>query len=270
MNSVPPTIPVVPTEAHANAPMAVMVTGVGSKHAQADGQLPSNAIHEPQTSFQLNNTIESIPDQESSGCAETRTEDFAPLAVQEQDGNETQTNAGSSSESPRPETMQQTSVAPVEPLKHEMPIQLESSGSFGQPAASCLVSPPASSHEDSEQPHQTENPKPIYSGSSSRHSSRHGQTQRFTPESGPARRESSSSSSSAAMVNTLAAEDKPSNTSSLSPILSEQQAVDSAQQKRMKARAHSDTVPDEESFKLIRALQAEDYGLRRRKKSHAE
>ncbi|KAL8927365.1 MAG: hypothetical protein Q9172_001363 [Xanthocarpia lactea] len=266
MNSVPPTIPVVPTEAHENAPMAVTVAGVGSKHAESDGQLPSNAIHEPQTSFQRNNAVETIPDQESSGFAGTRTEDFTPLAVQQQDANEIQANAESSSESPRPETMQQTSITPVEPLKHEMPIQLESSGSFGQPGASCLVSPPASSHEDSEQPNQTENPKPIYSGSSSRHSSRHGQTQRFTPESGPARRESSSSSS-AAMVDTLAAGDKSSNTASLSPILSEeQQAVDSAQQKRMKARAHSDTVPDEESFKLIRALQAQDYGLRRRKK----
>ncbi|KAL9595827.1 MAG: hypothetical protein Q9219_006204 [cf. Caloplaca sp. 3 TL-2023] len=118
---------------------------------------------------------------------------------------------------------------------------------FEQPAASSLVSPPASSHDGYEQPTPTVDPRATCSGSSSRHSSRHPmQTQRFTPESGPARRNSSSS----IIVDTRVFEVK---SPSISPL-----SINSAQ------RLSSDTVADEESLRLIRALQAEDYGLRRR------
>lgn len=70
---------------------------------------------------------------------------------------------------------------------------LEQVQNFEQPAASSLVSPPASSHDEAEESlppsHTALTPCP----SSSRHSSRHSKkVQRYTPESGPARRASSS------------------------------------------------------------------------------
>lgn len=141
----------------------------------------------------------------------------------------------------------------------DMPIQLEVGSSFGQPAASSLVSPPASSHDDSEQPiPSTDHIKPTYSGSSSRYSPGHPtQTQRFTPESGPARRDSSSSM---VIDNALQTEGKSLSTSPTSG----QVPPESAQKRMVKVRLSSEVEADEESLKLIKALQAEDYGLRRR------
>ncbi|KAI4283589.1 MAG: hypothetical protein L6R38_002073 [Xanthoria sp. 2 TBL-2021] len=260
MNPAPPTSLLLPSGAEENAPTAVIREGIHTVHAKADCRLPSDVIQEPQASLQLNNAVDSVPDPRSSNCTRIMAEDLTPPSIREQDASELQTNAVRSIESPKRDAMQQTSVTPINVLKHEMPsVQLESSDSFGQPAASSLVSPPASSHEDSEQPNPVGEPKRTYSGSSSRHSSRHRQTQRFTPESGPTRRDSSSS----VVVNTPAVEDKWSSTS---PSVSSGQALDAAQT-QSKARLQSETLADEESLKLIRALQAQDYGLRRRSRA---
>ena len=242
------------------APAAVVGAENSAEHARADCRLPSDIIPKPHASLQLPNAVDSVPDSRSSNRTRTTAEDLTPPSMREQDAGELQANAVQSIESPKQDGMQQTSVTPINALKHEMPpVQLDSSDSFGQPAASSLVSPPASSHEDSEQPKRT------YSGPSSRHSSRHRQTQRFTPESGPTRRDSSSP----VVVNTPAVVDNWSNTS---PSVSSGPAPDAAvaaaaAQKQSKARLQSDTLADEESLKLIRALQAQDYGLRRRRKS---
>lgn len=132
--------------------------------------------------------------------------------------------------------------------------------SLEQPAASSLVSPPASSHDDngkSPPPSQTELTP---STSSSRHSSRYPkQVQRYTPESGPARRTSSSSageanagkSASAARVQ-LTIETLP-----VVAVSRRENRIDGVQE----------IVPDEESLKLIKELQAEEHGLRRRRRS---
>ncbi|KAL8659498.1 MAG: hypothetical protein Q9226_000391 [Calogaya cf. arnoldii] len=260
MNPAPPTSLHPPPGAQEIAPTAITEVDIGTEHVAASSRLPSDATQEQQASFRLHDAVDPIPDRRSSSCTRTMTEDLKPLSIREQDVGELQANPEGSIECPKGDTMQQTTVTPIDALKHEMtPLQLESNASFGQPAASSLVSPPASSHEDSEQPNTAGEPKRTYSGSSSRHSSQHRQTQRFTPESGPTRRDSSSS----AVVNTPVVEDKWSSTS---PSVSTAQALDAAQ-KQSKARLQSDTLADEESLKLIRALQAQDYGLRRRSRA---
>ncbi|KAL8762272.1 MAG: hypothetical protein Q9184_001684 [Pyrenodesmia sp. 2 TL-2023] len=146
-----------------------------------------------------------------------------------------------------------TGITPSEPPKYDLSTHLETTSSFEAPAASSLVSPPESSHEfESDQVVPTsadKSGKPAYSDSSSRHSSHHPmqQTQRFTPESGPTRRDSTSS---------IIAGENPS-------PMGQGLAPDSAQT-RARMRTDSEVEADEESLKLIKALQAQEYGLRRR------
>ena len=244
MSPVLSTPPLLTSMTEEDAQTAARGADLRTEHAKTDNGLPSN-IQEPQASLLRNNALHPIPDERSANHTRTLAEDFTPPS---QDASGLQLHAELSTKTP------------INALKHEIPpVQLESSASFGQPAASSLVSPPASSHEDSEQPNQGGSSKPTYSGSSSRRSSPHRQAQRFTPESGPTRRYSSSS----AVVNTPAVEERWSSTF---PPDSSTHGPDSAQ-KQAKARLHSDNLADEESLKLIRALQAQDYGLRRRSRA---
>ena len=135
-------------------------------------------------------------------------------------------------------------------------IPLESRKSYEQPASS-LVSPPASSNEGTGHSptgaHETWPP----SGSSSRQSSSQPkqtqQHQRYTPESGPMRRASSSSYGDNDMRS--AAE------KALSPTAIE---LPQSDQQPSHQRLTFEAVADEESMRLIKELQAQDYGLRRR------
>ncbi len=129
--------------------------------------------------------------------------------------------------------------------------------SFPKPAASSLVSPPASSHNDPGHTPLAPETNLTPSSSSSRHSSRHPkQVARYTPESGSTRRASSSSvvdmmlEKSTSLINRIEAANMNGE-------------VD-ASPKRAKPRLNSETFADEESLRLIKELQAQDYGLRRR------
>ena len=109
-------------------------------------------------------------------------------------------------------------------------------------AASTLVSPPASAHDASGSSPPDARVTPTRSDSRSRASSpsqsRH--LQRYTPESGPIRK------------------------SSRTP--SQQQSAEHETQTIKKRRSVSIPQADEESLKLIKELQAQDLGLRRRGK----
>lgn len=146
-----------------------------------------------------------------------------------------------------------------QPIHHQIS-DPEENENIEQPAASSLVSPPASSHEDvgkSPLPSQAELTP---STSSSRHSSRHPkQVRRYTPESGPARRTSSSSAGDASAGKGPFADTGQ-------PALPTSPAFSSSR-RQSKVDGVSDTVADEESLKLIKELQAEEHGLRRRRRS---
>ena len=131
---------------------------------------------------------------------------------------------------------------------------LPSSQDFPQPPASSLVSPPASAHTDAEQtPPATTRPKnmtPSATASSSRQSSRRAKTvQRYTPESGSPRRESTISSERGSGSPT---------------VVGGMVTASASVQKPTKSRMGSEIEADEESMRLIRELQAQDMGLRRR------
>lgn len=124
---------------------------------------------------------------------------------------------------------------------------LESRESF-EPPASSLVSPPASSHDDA-----GISPINAHAGwkssavSSRRSSSPPKQMPRYTPESGSMRRASSSSYGENAQENAA------------SPVV-----TDLSSDQKPKARIGSENMADKESMRLIKELQAEEYGLRRR------
>ena len=127
---------------------------------------------------------------------------------------------------------------------------LESSESF-EPPASSLVSPPASSHDDAGISLINAHAGWESSTISSRHSSSQPkQMQRYTPESGSMRRASSSS-----YGENLQEQPGP---SILAELSSDQ---------KPKVKAISENMADEDSMKLIKELQAEEYGLRRRGKA---
>ncbi|MCJ1437951.1 JmjC domain-containing histone demethylation protein 1 [Xylographa pallens] len=157
-------------------------------------------------------------------------------------------------------------TSPLSDLKfeadYEHPI-LSSDPSFQQPSASTLVSPPASTHNtDEETPHavsKAQNITPSATSSSSRHSSRPANTtQHYTPESGSVRR---ASSSSVGIATGLLREGG-------SPIGGTSRRSGSVlageAKKGRKSRVGSEIEADEESMRLIRELQAQDMGLRRR------
>ncbi|KAL9030640.1 MAG: hypothetical protein Q9196_001250 [Gyalolechia fulgens] len=206
-----------------------------------------------------------MPDIHHEGCTEAEmlavfaqpgTNGLTPPSVLEQEMGGAHLEIEGRAKSPLFEDIPPVTTTPTNPLKYGISAQLSRGRNFEQPAASSLVSPPASSHDGSEQAASVAEPKLLCSGSSSRRSSRHPtQAQRCTPESGPARRDRSSS----VVLGTSTAEAAKSPSTSRPSA----QAPESAQ-KRMKARLGSEIEADEESLKLIKALQAEDYGLRRR------
>ena len=127
---------------------------------------------------------------------------------------------------------------------------LESRESF-EPPASSLVSPPASSHDDAGISPITAHAGWTSSTDSSRHSSsppKH--MQRYTPESGSMRRASNSSYGENAQEKAVLSVN-----------------ADLASGEMPEARAIFENRADEESLKLIKELQAEEYGLRRRGKA---
>lgn len=126
---------------------------------------------------------------------------------------------------------------------------------------SALVSPPDSSHTDAAPSPSSTKPHQTPSNSPSRPSSEQPkQTQRYTPESGIARRASSSARSAPTnhknnMNNSTSRRN--------SPLLIMEETPNRA--KRAKARASSgEAEADGESLRLIRELAAQDLGLRRR------
>lgn len=124
---------------------------------------------------------------------------------------------------------------------------LDSRESF-EPPASSLVSPPASSHDDDGTSPINAHAEWKSSTVSSRHSSSQPkQMQRYTPESGSMRRASSSSYGDSA------------HEKAASPVM-----ADSSSDHKPKARTGLENMADEESMRLIKELQAEEYGLRRR------
>lgn len=129
-------------------------------------------------------------------------------------------------------------------------VQLEPKESSEQPAGS-LVSPPASSHDDAGNSPIVANAQRTPSVSSSEQSGDQPmQMQRYTPESGPIGRASSSSYGERVLENTA------------SPKSAEQR---SGQNPKPGPRPGS--MPDHESLRLIKELQAQELGLRRRGKA---
>lgn len=127
------------------------------------------------------------------------------------------------------------------------PVRLESRESFGQPASS-LVSPPASSLDDAGESPTVAAIQCTPSRSSSEQSSgQQKQTQRYTPESGPIRRASSSSYS----------EDQRKK-------FSEPRVIEQPSDQDSKPGPRPDFMTDDKSLRLIKELQAQDLGLRRR------
>lgn len=158
-------------------------------------------------------------------------------------------------------------MSDTSPTSHKETLAIEVSSDQNttteQPAASSLVSPPASAHDDAEKSlPDCENPNPTPSSSSSRHSSRHQKhVQRYTPESGSARRASSSSvgegggrKNVVAMMSLLNTNIKVQPTTPRDP----------RDHGHFKADSSPEVVTDEASLKLIKELQAQEYGLRRR------
>ncbi len=149
--------------------------------------------------------------------------------------------------------------------KQEQPVHHETSDpeeneNLGHPAASSLVSPPASSHDDIDKSPMPSQAELTPSTSSSRHSSRHPkQVRRYTPESGPARRTSSSSAGDAIFGKAAPVTVDPS-TVPTSPVFA-------MSRREPRIDGGPETVADEESLRLIKELQAEEHGLRRRRRS---
>ena len=130
---------------------------------------------------------------------------------------------------------------------------------------SSLVSPPDSTQhegdETSPQPTTGVDMTPPADSISSRRSSRRRSSQhaklppRITPESGPARRGS---------MNSVAAESERASASPAAPMANGTVSGEGVTKVRRKSRVSSEMLADEESLRLIRELQAQDLGLRRR------
>lgn len=135
-----------------------------------------------------------------------------------------------------------------------------------QPAAS-LVSPPASEYQNAD------NAPPSPPTTSSRHSSTQPKQQRFTPDTSSRRASTSSTNDAAeASENGRASSGPTTAGKEVSPVTTisttgedekKEIALESPTEKR-KPRGSMEGVADEESLRLIKELQAEEYGLRRR------
>jgi len=135
-----------------------------------------------------------------------------------------------------------------------------------EPAAS-LVSPPASEHQNAG------NIPPSPPTTSSRHSSHHPKQQRYTPETASRRASTSSTNDAAEASESGRASSGPTTGGKeVSPMTTisttgddekKEIGLESSAEKR-KPRGSMDGIADEESLRLIKELQAEEYGLRRR------
>ena len=147
----------------------------------------------------------------------------------------------------------QHSPISTEPTSYSKPepAHLEPKDSFEQPASS-LVSPPASLHDDVGNSPVNQNPEWVPSRSASEQSSTQlkQMQQRYTPESGPMRRASSSSYDKATPEQTACPE-----------------IVEASPSQKARAGLKSEYMADEESLRLIKELQAQELGLRRRGKA---
>ena len=137
-----------------------------------------------------------------------------------------------------------------------------------QPAAS-LVSPPPTEHP---QNHQTSNTPPSPSTTSSRHSSHRPNQQHYTPESGSRRASSSpideapepSENARASSGPTIAGKEVSPMTTISTTGEDDRKEMGLGMADKRKSRGSMEGIADEESLKLIKELQAEEYGLRRR------
>ncbi|KAI9880032.1 MAG: JmjC domain-containing histone demethylation protein 1 [Pleopsidium flavum] len=156
--------------------------------------------------------------------------------------------------------IQLVATSPAPNMKLETNLMLNNLPSNSAPHNqdySALVSPPDSSHTDAETSPSASKAQQTPSNSpSTRSSEQPKQSQRYTPESGIARRASSSTQSA------LTTGKSASPRTSLPPTLTD---VSNKAKRVSKARASSgEASADGESLKLIRELAAQDLGLRRR------
>ncbi|KAI4251652.1 MAG: hypothetical protein LQ352_004726 [Teloschistes flavicans] len=233
-----------------------------------------------QPSSQLNSVVDLMKPGPHPSTVEFKDTDAAPLLVSEHEASKAQaTLVEPPDEGAQLDPTQHVSTTTPSSgtLNHKIPPRSEDIRILEeQPAALSLVSPPASSHDDLENPQilSVDSRHAYSSSSSSRRSSRHPTTQsqqhRFTPDSAPTRRDSSSSVAGVndadtspkpeeARTPTLSTAIETSTPSSSSPLTTD------STQKKMKARQGSEVRADEESLRLIRKLQAEEYGLRKRR-----
>ena len=133
-------------------------------------------------------------------------------------------------------------------------------------SAAALASPPAS------EPQNTSNTPPSPTATSSRQSSHQPKQQRYTPESGCRRASSSSANEAAEASESGRMSSGPMTaTKEISPITTisttgedEREETGSLSAEMGKSGSSMEGIADEESLKLIKELQAEEYGLRRR------
>lgn len=164
--------------------------------------------------------------------------------------------------------VQLVATSPPRDMKLEVkfiPNPHEPNQTFPQPPASSFISPPASAYTDAEgsppAPHASTTPSTL----SSRHSSRQPkQVQRYTPESGSARRASSSTADGMTGWRT-----STSTAGGATIGKSASPAVGAVTAASAREGSHKRSKPfigpdDEDSMRLIKELQAQEYGLRRR------
>lgn len=231
----------------------MMVSAFDQIEAAAGPDIPIDPALESTQVFQHEEITANPPAPAARSCttlAETAPQDFPEQAAEDQDK----------------EIQDVPSTTPSMKIDYPIDPALEHmSSSFSVPAAS-LVSPPASAHAD------TGGTPPSPSASSSRHSSHlPKQMQRYTPESGP-RRDSSSSIDELPPINNGGRADSAlsqtlatgKDTSPMTTISSTGDDERKPETMRRKSRGSAENMADEESLKLIKELQAQDYGLRKR------
>ena len=234
----------------------------------ADGLLPSQGSPSITPSIELATTVERDPtpvdDSESVDGLDVIADADAATTVNREPHQPDQASQGAS---PTPLDDAQDEVQLVRaastPSEAEAETQVrpEHEESFEKAAASSLVSPPPSSHNGGENASPSTEESSPSSASSSRHSlGEMKRIQRNTPESGPARR-ASSSVASEAPVDEAAVEDA---TPVAAAAAQSPSVVVEPDPKQVRARLGSESVADKESLRLIKELQAQDYGLRRR------
>lgn len=258
-------------EAQRQAPLAVMVgptVETASQHCHPFMQPPADGISGPgtQTTFQSNVVSHSNP----APPTEAPSVDLSYPTVETTSPNPqaaldyTLLEAADNLE----DEVQLVATSPPRDLKLEVKFISDThipNQRFSHPPVSSFISPPASTHTDAEgsppAPHASTTPSTL----SSRHSSRQPrQVQRYTPESGSARRASSSTADGMTGRRTSTSTAGGGTTEkSASPMVVAVAAVTAREgsHKRSKPLVGPE---DEDSMRLIKELQAQEYGLRRR------